>query len=570
MKTYFQISLKVCLSLHYKRTKQHTHWCITDANDMFMEDKDFSTKKFKHMKIYFTILALMINLSSYAYDFKIDGNYYTLLSTSERTVSFSGTDNTGKLQIPSSITIEKRVFTVTKIEGLAFNGVKNVVSVVIPPTITSLSSLSMAFGEFESVQLPSELTEICDQAFFKCSNLKSIEIPDNVTKIGHFAFEECTSLTKIKLPKSLKSIGAGAFVNGAKPKGSLVIPSEMYFNTDYYGNGRNFVAFDDLSKLDSLIFEDSNSSLYASGGKLWEQHDKDSHELAKATNLDYIYIGRFEIYGWGNDVYARKVEYGNKCTTQYNYWHGNKNNCFTDFSSTKLEEIIFGKNITKISSYASSTNLLKVVVKSTTPPTSDGFSNNTYIKGTLYVPKGCIDIYKNASIWKEFWNIEEYHETDNKQKKCDKPSVVYKDGSIFFTSNTPNAQFHYNISSTDIKSGICNEEVKIDAVYVINVYATAAGYLQSDNICAKIYWIDGTIEDTSNILHCEKRAITVNSQHGNITITGLNDNERVSFYSIDGKLLDTQKANGNSMQFSTNTKYLILKIGNSSIKTSTY
>ena len=441
-------------------------------------------------RILFLFFAFFALQNIKAHDFCVDGNYYTLISTSNRTVAFSGTEKEGVLEIPSQVTIENRQFTVTEIEKMAFYGKKNIVSVVIPSTITTLGNLSLAHGDFESVQLPSELTEIGESAFYNCTNLKSIDIPDNVTVIGHFAFRNCSSLAKIKLPKSLKRIGAAAFVSCASLKGNLIIPSEMYFDTDYHNHG-HYVAFPDCSQLDTLIFEDSKKELYVYEGQLWASGEKQSQELAKATNLDYIYIGRPKIYRWGKDVQTRKVEYGDMCNTQYAYFGvGTKNNCYTDFSSKRLEEVVFGKNIKKISSYKSSTNLRSVIVKSMTPPVSEGFSNDTYIKGTLYVPKGCISVYQNADVWKEFWNIEEYNEANS--------------------------------------------------------------------------------ESTSNLSSIENRNISINSKKGIVSITGLDVNEIVSFYSLEGKLLGVKKSKGNSLQYFTDCNVLIVRIGNSSIKVSVF
>jgi hypothetical protein len=83
-------------------------------------------------------------------------------------------------------------------------------------------------------------------------------------------------------------------------------------------------------------------------------------------------------------------------------------------SSRWLESITFGKNIEEIPSYSYSGNLMKVYVRADTPQKANAFSNNTYIHGTLYVPKGTVKKYKCANVWKEFWNIEEYDISDIK------------------------------------------------------------------------------------------------------------------------------------------------------------
>ncbi|MCI8325697.1 MAG: leucine-rich repeat domain-containing protein, partial [Clostridia bacterium] len=48
-------------------------------------------------------------------------------------------------------------------------------------------------------------------AFEGCRNLTSIEIPASVTSIGSYAFWYCSSLTSIEIPASVTSIGDRAF-----------------------------------------------------------------------------------------------------------------------------------------------------------------------------------------------------------------------------------------------------------------------------------------------------------------------------------------------------------------------
>lgn len=370
--------------------------------------------KYKN-NIYRVVCAIVLSLLSplsYAYDFEIDGNYYTLISTSERTVAFAGTTLSGKLVIPEKIVISNKEFTVTSIEGgwMKKTG-ENVKSIVVPKTVTILERSCFYGGQFEEISLPSTLTEIGEMAFQNCSQLKEIEIPNNVTSIGHFAFHGCSSLTHIVLPKSERcSIGAAAFCSGPQPKGKLIIPAGIYFANDYHSNGDHYVAFDDCSELDSLIFEDSNAHLYAYNGILFTSRKTRSSEFGQCNNLKYVYIGRPAIHYWGSDdygnhtpVFAKVVEYGDKCEIQYSY-----RNVYTDFATGALEKITFGKKLSNISSYTNSGNLVEVYMRNETPPSASVFSNYTYIHGTLYVPKGTLKVYQEADVWKEFWNIEEY------------------------------------------------------------------------------------------------------------------------------------------------------------------
>lgn len=77
-------------------------------------------------------------------------------------------------------------------------------------TITGFS------GEPETLEIPaviegSPVTEIRDNAFYKCASLKSVKLPETLEKMGHHCFFECTSLEEISIPDSTTDIGMGCF-----------------------------------------------------------------------------------------------------------------------------------------------------------------------------------------------------------------------------------------------------------------------------------------------------------------------------------------------------------------------
>ena len=113
------------------------------------------------------ILSVVFSTSAIAYDVKIDGIYYNLISKGKTAeVTYGGEKYRGKVVIPSSITVEGKEYTVTSIGS---------------------------------------------QAFYWCGGLKSITIPNSVTSIGHLAFRDCSGLTSITIPNSVTSIEDGTF-----------------------------------------------------------------------------------------------------------------------------------------------------------------------------------------------------------------------------------------------------------------------------------------------------------------------------------------------------------------------
>lgn len=102
------------------------------------------------------------------------------------------------------------------IHALAFTKLK---SVIIPDSVINIGDHMFAFcGNLRSVKLPATLKEIKDGMFYSCKPLTSINIPDGVTNIGEEAFGLCYNLTKITLPNSVKNIEEKAFYNCRKLK----------------------------------------------------------------------------------------------------------------------------------------------------------------------------------------------------------------------------------------------------------------------------------------------------------------------------------------------------------------
>ena len=62
-----------------------------------------------------------------------------------------------------------------------------------------------------SIEIPSGVTTIGENAFDNCTSLSSITIPNTVTSIGNYAFYSCSSLSSITIPNTVTSIGESAF-----------------------------------------------------------------------------------------------------------------------------------------------------------------------------------------------------------------------------------------------------------------------------------------------------------------------------------------------------------------------
>ena len=150
--------------------------------------------------------------AAWAYDFHVDGIYYNITSSDDKTVEVTnGGDYSGDVTIPETVTNEGIEYRVTAIGEKAFVYC-TVTSVTIPNSVTSISE-----GAFyrctglTSVTIPESVTAIGDYAFADCTDLMSVTIGDGVTTIGKEAFRKCSHLTSITIGKNVQTIGYMAF-----------------------------------------------------------------------------------------------------------------------------------------------------------------------------------------------------------------------------------------------------------------------------------------------------------------------------------------------------------------------
>ena len=149
---------------------------------------------------------------------------------------------------------------------------KNLISVTIPNSVTSIGNYTFRDNQLTNVIIPNSITSIGTGAFynnqltnviipnsvtsigsgtFQRNQLTSITIPNSVTSIGNYAFDS-NQLTSVTIPNSVTSIRSYTF--GNNPLTRIIIPADVTIVSD---------AFGDIVDINGVLIGD----LYNSKGK---------------------------------------------------------------------------------------------------------------------------------------------------------------------------------------------------------------------------------------------------------------------------------------------------------------
>ena len=204
------------------------------------------------------------------------------------------------------------------------------------------------------------------------------------------------------------------------------------------------------------------------------------------------------------------------------------------------------------------------------PYISNNIFKDSYIEyATLHVPSSAITYFQTTKPWSEFGTIKalEGTGTDVETKKCETPTISFVDGKLTFSCATEGVEYVSDVTCSDVSRYYSNE-INLAACYDITVTAMKTGYDNSDVATAKLYWLtsSGSLEG-AGINNVSMRGIAIQSAGGFITISGLDNNETVCFYGIDGKALGSATAiNGTTSFAAQSGSIVVAKIGKENIK----
>ena len=367
------------------------------------------------------------------------------------------------------------------------------------------------------------VTSIGDWAFSYCTGLTSITIPNSVTSIGNYTFFGCSGLTSVTIPNSVTSIGDFAFYDCCSLT-SITIPNSV----TSIGNG----AFSGCSGLTSITIPNSVTSI----GEL---------AFDGCSGLTSVTIPN-SVTSIGDYVLNRCDGIKNTIIV---------NDMFVYLPKTYTGHYSIPENITKIigGAFENCSGLTSVTIPNSV--TSIGGYAFFYCSGltSITIPNSVTSIgdwafsecsgLTSVTIPNSVTSIGDwaFDSCDNlKNVYCYSEEVPSTNVWIFDGTYIENATLHVPASA-------------------IEAYKTTAPWSGFGTIKA--------IEETVGIESVEARGITIQSAGGFINISGLDNNEKVSFYGIDGKALGSATAiNGTTSFAAQSGSIVVAKIGKENIK----
>lgn len=181
-----------------------------------------------------------------------DGNWESIADDDSRGVIFA---NATHVKLPDSVSNI----------AAAFYYNKSLVSVNIPSSLTTLSENAFrGCTSLSSIEIPNTVTLIDNWAFAE-SGLESLTVPDSVKVFGHQAIQGCANLKEVRFPKGIRTTEVDVALNDI-PKMSVIDLGgcSSLTNTDFLKNVKPFddnndafiVSFRGCSSLTSVTYPD--------------------------------------------------------------------------------------------------------------------------------------------------------------------------------------------------------------------------------------------------------------------------------------------------------------------------
>lgn len=380
------------------------------------------------------MLLLLQFLSISAYDFEVNGIYYNVLDLNNLECEVTSGDQKyeGSITIPSKVEFGPKTFTVRKIGDEAFYLCQKMTDVKIPESIKYIGNNAFQnCDSMESIIIPDSVLSIGKEAFSWATKLKRVSIGDAVTEIGDDAFYNCVSINELKVGKSVKNIGRSAFAQCESLK-NVILPNSVEtigegafyqcsaLNKVELGNGLKELKCGTFYLCNNLIqIRIPGSVERIIGYRLFDDSSVPFTELRylslPRSNKELV-LGEYGyddvfITGESNSkeqYYPTGDQWISGVTTIYINRRLN-----SDIKLPNLSFLSIGKDIKKvqIKDLQNCDKLKTIICDAPDPPVLPECSTKQYLNVVVEVPQDYLEKYKEAPVWKNFWNLKGYRPT---------------------------------------------------------------------------------------------------------------------------------------------------------------
>ena len=443
-------------------------------------------------RLFATIIIMLHVVAALAEPVEIDGLKYVLNADDKTASVSSGNSYSGILVIPEKVTYKEVEYTVTDIGANAFYWT-DLLSVTIPESVKNIGYYAFSYcSSLASAKIGDGVETIDNGAFYGCG-LVSVTMGNNIRNISSSAFGNCSKLTQVYISDLAAWCSIDfydvysnplyyahhLFLNKKEVK-DLVIPEGITEIKQYaFAGGNNITslttgnevttinegAFYQCSSLAEVIFGSAINSIgsqaFAECGQLQSAILPDgvtkigSYAFSECSKLDEVKLAaELKIIGEGSFY-----------------------NC------SSLNNIIVPAKVEFIYANAlntSSDNPPTIVLTPEYPPVS--YSSTLPEGATIIVQDESLELYQNMSPWNSFQMLTF---SGSGPEKCATPKVIYKNGVLSFSSDTPDVDFHYVITSADGQKSVGNN-LNISGNCTVSVYASKKGYEDSETITSEI------------------------------------------------------------------------------------
>ena len=386
-----------------------------------------------------TATLLLCSLAASAHDFEVGDIYYNITSATNKTVAvtYRGSDYmtnsdryTGAVTVPSTVTYNGVVYSVTSIGDKAFYECRSLTSINIPASVTSIGN----------------------EAFGGCSSLTAITIPEGVTNIGGYVFCGC-NLSCIRIPASVKSIGEAAFANCGEVEEIIVASGNVNYDSRDNCNAIIETSSGELVAgcVSTIIPEGVTSIGYGAFAGL--------EGLSSIAIPESVTSIGAQAFSWCKGLTS--ITFSEKSRLiSIGSW------AFQGCIS--LTSITIPESVTSIGSgiLLSCSSLTTITCKAITPPFANISTFDNVDKSIpVYVPAGSVAAYKSAQYWNEFTNIQAIPTNDIASGTCgdnltwrlteEGELIIEGTGAMYDYSydNSPWYEYRESIQTVMIKEG---------------------------------------------------------------------------------------------------------------------